>query len=88
MKKKMLAMVMGIIALSASAALVAGSTWRVIDDSGCNRCIITDSRTKCGQCGSFMRGQGLEKSNKGYRFEQTYICSNANCRHSVRGGAR
>lgn len=84
----MLTMVAALIALSASAALVAGSTWRVINDSGCNRCIITDSKTRCGQCGSFMRGQGLEDSDKGYRWEQTYKCTNPNCRHTVRGGAK
>ncbi len=88
MKKNLLTSAITIIAISASAALVAGGGWRVINDSGCNKCIITDYRTKCGQCGSFMRGQGLEKSDKGYRFEQTYICSNTNCRHSVRGGSK
>ena len=84
----MLILVTAIVTISASAALVAGSSWRVIRDSSCNRCVITDTKTKCGQCGSFMRGQGLEKSNKGYIWEQTYICSNANCRHTVRGGAK
>lgn len=87
MKKKVLMLVAAIIAVTASAALVAGGGWRVIDDTGCNKCTITDNTRKCGQCGSFMKQGKLEES-KDYIWEATFTCTNANCGHTVRGGSK
>lgn len=89
MKKKVLMVsISAILVLSASAAVMAIQGWRVINDSGCNKCVITDNVRKCGQCGSFMKDGGLEKTEKGYTWEATFTCSNSNCGHTVRGGSK
>lgn len=87
MKKKMLMLVAAIIAVSASASLVAGGGWRVISDPGCNKCIITDNTRKCGQCGSFMKSGKMEPSDD-YVLEAIFTCTNADCGHTVRGGSK
>ena len=87
MKKKVLMLLTAIIAISASAALVAGSGWRVINDSGCNKCVITDNTRKCGKCGSFMKSGKLEQSDH-YTWEATFTCTNPDCGHTVRGGSK
>ena len=89
MKKKVVTVATAaIFVLSASAAVMAAKGWRVINDSGCNKCTITDKVRKCGKCGSFMKDGGLEKSDKGYTWEATFTCTNSKCGHTVRGGSK
>jgi len=88
MKKKVLTVATAVIfVLSASAAVMAAKGWRVINDSGCNKCTITDNVRKCGQCGSFMNS-GKAEPSKDYIWEATFTCSNSKCGHTVRGGSK
>ena len=87
-KKVLIVMSSAIIALSASAAVMAIQGWQVVDDSGCNKCTITDNVRKCGQCGSFMKSGKAEPSEKGYVWEADFTCSNSKCGHTVRGGSK
>lgn len=84
MKKKILSMLVAVVAISASAAFVINGSWRVIKDSGCNRCVITNNTRKCGQCGGFLNIGRLEPSDS-YRWEAKFTCSS--CRHQVRGAS-
>lgn len=89
MKKKVFAFSVSVIlVLSASAATMAIQGWRVISDSGCNKCVITDTERKCGQCGSSMKSSKMEPSEKGYVWEADFTCSNSKCGHTVRGGSK
>ena len=88
MKKNLLLMATAIIiAVSSSATIMAIQGWQVVDDKGCDKCIITDNTRKCGKCGSFMNSGKLEKSDN-YIWEATFTCTNANCGHTVRGGSK
>ena len=87
-KKVLIVMSSAIIALSASAAVMAIQGWRVVSDPGCNKCVITDNVRKCGQCGSFMTIGEMQKSEKGYVWEADFTCSNSKCGHTVRGGSK
>ena len=88
MKKKVLSLsISAILVLSASAAAMAIQGWRVISDSGCNKCVITDNVRKCGKCGSFMNAGEMQKSEKGYIYETDFTCSNEQCGHKEIGRA-
>ena len=88
MKKKILMVASAIaIVVSTSAAIFATKGWHVIDDTGCNKCVITDNVRKCGKCGSFMKDGKLEDpTTKGLTYECVFTCKNQNCKHTVRGG--
>lgn len=88
MKKKVLFVVAAaMLVFSASATIMAIQGWQVVNDQGCNKCVITDNTRKCGKCGSFMKNGKLEQSDN-YTWEATFTCTNANCGHTVRGGSK
>ena len=84
-KKVLMIAAAGILAVSAPAALLAMKGWHVINDSGCNKCVITDVERKCGKCGGFLESKKKKKSNtKGVSYEATFTCKK--CKHSAIGG--